>query len=1004
MTETPAAIVGMAVVLPGADDLAGYWDNLVNGVDAIVDVPEHRWDRIFYRPADGSPVPPDVVYCHRGGFVDSSAFVDTTSFGIPPVSVSGTEPDQLIALHVAAAAVADAGGPDRLPDRDRVGVILGKGGYVAPAGLKFNQRVRGVHQLSKTLGELLPQLDDEALELIRRTYIEGLGTFRPESAIGLVSNLAASRIANRLDLRGPSYTVDGACASSLLAVDHAVRELASGRCDMVLAGGLHHTHDISFWSVFAQLQALSTSEVIRPFDSRADGTLIGEGTAVMVLKRLADAQRDGDRVYAVVRGVGVSSDGRGTSLVNPDSGGQVRAVAAAWRAAGLDPAVPGAIGLLEAHGTATPAGDTAELTTINSVFGGSQTGPAPVLGSVKSMIGHTMPAAGAAGMVKTALALYHRVQLPTLHCEHPHPLLAESGFRVLDEARDWQPGPVGIRRAGVNAFGFGGVNAHVVLEEAPGAGHPVPPRPLGRSPRAVRLDLGGALVSLKPATLAALRASLAVGVPTAEISPLPAPQSTEDGGWRAQLTVSTQNLPYLRDHCFFHQRPDWPDEADRWPVMPATTMMHIVLDLAEHAAGGSRVTSLRDVKFHQWLSAAPATEVTVLARPAGKSQVDVSLGEHARMVAGLAPDYPRPPEPWPADPDEKPVERDAQTLYTGRLMFHGPGFQGITRLTGMSDHHVRGQITAPAAPGALLDNCGQLLGFWVISHYTERSRVLPTGLDMMELFGPHPAPGTLVDCVVRINSVDSTWVTADIELTVDGRVWARMAGWRDRRFDNDPTTQLSETFPEYNTLSQPHPGGWVVLHERWDDLATRMLVVRNQLGTPERAAYESAPPRQRRHWLLRRVAAKDAVRRWLWDQGEGPIFPAEIELREQDGRLVAIGRHSREVPQLDISVAVTADTAVAAVRAAGSARPPGVAIATLDEHQDEGVVAHELVRQAAAVAHRADPAAAEVVAADGDTRAVAVPDSGRRRTRHVQTAVLPAVTGLVAEPRLVAWT
>ncbi|MGO4758393.1 polyketide synthase, partial [Streptomyces sp. 2MCAF27] len=242
------------------------------------------------------------VYCRRGGFVDGLAEVEVTRFGIMPASVQGTEPVQLIALHVAAAAVADAGGEERLPDRGRVGVVLGRGGYLTPGLVRLDQRVRTAHQLVRTLGELLPDLGADQLERVRAAFTERLGPDRPEAAIGLVPNLAASRVANRLDLRGPAYTVDAACASSLVAIDQAAGELASGRCDAVLAGGVHHCHDITLWSVFAQLRALSPSERIRPFHREADGILIGEGTGVVVLKRLADARRDGDRVLAVVKG------------------------------------------------------------------------------------------------------------------------------------------------------------------------------------------------------------------------------------------------------------------------------------------------------------------------------------------------------------------------------------------------------------------------------------------------------------------------------------------------------------------------------------------------------------------------------------------------------------------------------------------------------------------------------------------------------------------------------
>ena len=331
----------MAVLLPGAADLDAYWRNLLAGTDAITDVPDGRWDADYYRPDSATgPAVADQVYCRRGGFVDELADVEVTRFGIMPNSVPGTEPDQLIALNVAAAALADAGGEDRLPDRHRIGVVLGRGGYLTPGLVRLDQRVRTAGQLVRTLGELLPDLDSGQLDRVREAFTERLGPDSPESAIGLVPNLAASRVANRLDLRGPAYTVDAACASSLVAVDQAVSELASGRCDVMLAGGVHHCHDITLWSVFSQLRALSPSQRIRPFHRGADGILIGEGTGVVVLKRLADAERDGDRIYAVIRGTGVASDGRAASLVNPDPGGQAHAVRQAWQAAGLDPPSP----------------------------------------------------------------------------------------------------------------------------------------------------------------------------------------------------------------------------------------------------------------------------------------------------------------------------------------------------------------------------------------------------------------------------------------------------------------------------------------------------------------------------------------------------------------------------------------------------------------------------------------------------------------------------------------
>ena len=443
MTREPIAIVGMGAVFPGAPDLSTYWRNLESGVDAITQAPATRLD-----PALASA---NGFTCKRGGFI--APMFDPIAFGIMPVAAATAEPDQLLALHVAAAAIADAGGD--IP-RDRAAVILGRGGYLNPGMARLANRVRTAHQLAATLEELLPELDAAVVEKIRAAFVARSGELGAESAIGLVPNLAASRIANRLDLRGPAYTVDAACASSLLAVDQGCRELADHRCDVVLAGGVHVCHDVTFWSVFTQLGALSKTSHIRPFDRRADGIVIGEGCGIVVLKRLADAERAGDRIYATILGTGVSSDGREASAMRPRADGQLAAIRDAWRTAAHDPA---GIGLVEAHGTATTVGDEVELVALGQFFGAA-TGERAALGSVKSMIGHAMPAAGAAGLIKVALALHHGILPPSLHCEQPHPALEATRFRVPAQAEPW---PQRTRLAGVSAFGFGGINAHLAL-------------------------------------------------------------------------------------------------------------------------------------------------------------------------------------------------------------------------------------------------------------------------------------------------------------------------------------------------------------------------------------------------------------------------------------------------------------------------------------------------------------------------------------------------------------
>ncbi|MFD7256106.1 beta-ketoacyl synthase N-terminal-like domain-containing protein [Streptomyces sp. NPDC059874] len=557
---TDAAIVGMGAVFPGAADLAAYRRNLFAGTDSIGEVPPGRWDPEVYYDPDGAtgPVSGDRFYCRRGGFVDGLAAFDPTRFGIMPAAVEGAEPDQMLALHATAEAIADAGGESRLPaDRSRIGVVLGRGGFMGVATARLDQRVRTAHQLAQTLRELAPELGERRIAQVRSAFQEALGPERPDASIGLVPSFTAARTANRLDFRGPAYTLDAACASSLLAVDQAVGLLAADRCDAVVAGAVHHCHIATLWSVFTQLRALSPSERIRPFDRRADGTLLSEGTGVVLLKRLADAERDGDRVYAVIRGTGVSGDGRAASLMSPLVAGQVRALERAWREAGLDPRAPGALGLLEAHGTGTPVGDAAELDTLAQVFGPPVEGFGGIgFGSVKSMLGHTMQASGMAGLIKAALAVHEGVLPPTLHLEEPHADLVRTRMRPVTAAEPWERGPA-PRRAGVNAFGFGGINAHVVLEEAPAAARPTAPArrflPLGVSAAPVGPALAREDVLLlaadSPAELSELLASgspvsggggpcrLAVVGPTPQRLALAAKAVARGRAWRGRGDV-----------------------------------------------------------------------------------------------------------------------------------------------------------------------------------------------------------------------------------------------------------------------------------------------------------------------------------------------------------------------------------------------------------------------------------------------------------------------------------
>ena len=443
------AIVGMACVMPGAADLEGFWKNVVEGVNSVTEVPAERWDVATYFDPEwdhASASQRTGSASKWGGFLPDIPF-DALAYGIPPASLAAIEPTQLLSLKVAADALADAGYAERPFDRRRTSVIFGAEGGTDQTG------AHGFRALYPSyLGAMPPELGD------------WLPKISEDSFPGLLTNVIAGRIANRLDLGGKNLTVDAACASSLAALDAACIELVTGGSDTVLCGGADLHNGIQDFLLFTSVHALSTSGQCRTFDADADGIALGEGVACVVLKRLADAERDGDRIYAVVRGVGASSDGRSLGLTAPRQEGQERAVRRAYAQAGVDAA---SVGLIEAHGTGTVVGDRTELSTLTSVF--SQAGMAPAsctVGSVKSNIGHTKCTAGLAGLIKAAKAVYHGVRPPTLHVSRPNQAwdADTSPFVFVDESRPW---PEARRVAGVSAFGFGGTNFHAVLESHP---------------------------------------------------------------------------------------------------------------------------------------------------------------------------------------------------------------------------------------------------------------------------------------------------------------------------------------------------------------------------------------------------------------------------------------------------------------------------------------------------------------------------------------------------------
>lgn len=445
-TEKPLdiAIVGMECIFPGAKNLEEYWRNIILGKDSVTEVPDERWNKdLYYHPeSDG----PDVSHSKWGGFIPKIDF-DPLTFGIPPQSLAAIEPTQLLTLLVAKRAMEDAGYGEKHINRDNISVIIGaEGGNDLANSYSF----RGYYK--QVFGELHPEVQ------------EAFPHTTEDSFPGILANVIAGRITNRLDLGGRNFTVDAACASSLAAIDLACQELVLGKSDMVLAGGADLHNGINDYLMFSSTHALSRKGRCATFDSEADGIALGEGIAILVLKRYEDAVRDGDRIYSVIKGVGGSSDGKALGLTAPRKIGQVRALERAYSQAGISPA---AVGLVEAHGTGTVVGDKTELSALTNLFSRSGALPGQThLGSVKTQIGHTKCAAGLAGLIKASLAVYHGVKPPTLHLQQPNAYYnaQTSPFAFYAESGLWTEEN---RYAGISAFGFGGTNFHTVIANHP---------------------------------------------------------------------------------------------------------------------------------------------------------------------------------------------------------------------------------------------------------------------------------------------------------------------------------------------------------------------------------------------------------------------------------------------------------------------------------------------------------------------------------------------------------
>ena len=392
---------------------------------------------------------------------------------VPPKVADAMDAGQKWAVTCTRAALIDAGYPDRPLDRARTAVILGNAmagerHYLTALRVFFPEFAHAL-ATAPSFAALEPRLREAIAAESRAMFGEAVPPITEDTMPGELSNCIAGRIANLFDFHGPNYVVDAACASAVAALSAAIEGLVERDYDAVITGGIDRNMGPSAFVKFCKIGALSATGT-RPYGDGADGFVMGEGAAVFLLKRLADAERAGDRIYAVVRGVGGSSDGKGKGLTAPNPIGQRLAVERAWLNAGLSPAT---VSLIEGHGTSTRVGDVVEVEALGEVLRAAGAAPRSIpLGSVKSNVGHLKAAAGAAGLLKAALALHHKVLPPSLGCARPNPNIdfERSPLVVQTALAPWPEPACGVRRAGLSAFGFGGTNFHAVLEEhVPGA-------------------------------------------------------------------------------------------------------------------------------------------------------------------------------------------------------------------------------------------------------------------------------------------------------------------------------------------------------------------------------------------------------------------------------------------------------------------------------------------------------------------------------------------------------
>jgi phosphopantetheinyl transferase len=377
------------------------------------------------------------------------------------------------------------------------------------------------------------------------------------------------------------------------------------------------------------------------------------------------------------------------------------------------------------------------------------------------------------------------------------------------------------------------------------------------------------------------------------------------------------------DHCFFRQAEGWPVLSDWYPVVPMTMCLAMMMEAALTLDPEWRVVEVTHVRAYRWLAVSPPVQVVIRAVVNERGRVQVSISDdhgqgYIEAVVRLAPAYPHPSVSAPPTlKDERPPPIEARALYRDRWMFHGPSYQGVSRLGAIGSDGIRGTLVCCSGKGGLLDNAGQLLGFWVMVNAAVDRLAMPVTLDRLALYGPEPSQGAAVECVVKIRRFGEERVKADLTLWQEGRLWAEAEGWTDQRFQSDERLWPLIQFPDRNILSEMRPEGYAFIGRIFDSAPSRDYFLRRYLTESERAEHDSLGEKAREDWLYGRIAAKDALRHLLWDQGQGPVYPAQIRIENlADGRPVVRGS-----PAPDLQVSISHKDGLAVSRAEQGGRP-----------------------------------------------------------------------------------